>query len=198
MRKGKFITFINVLLVIATVVTLIVAINLTWMKTILESSQGDIQSKYTLWKCRLEGSFGGILVDQKIDLSDLCGWFEDESNIFCAVYKSSVLVMYLTFTGFAISVFNLVITLTFACCVNGGTKCFKASSIILSFLTFCLYLGSLVQYSVRVSGEGNVKYQSGWGIYLMGCVISLVSVVLSTFSSNVSTYVFLSEEFEIK
>lgn len=197
-RKGKLITFINVLLIIFTVVVLLVSVNLEWLKSDLNSSLGNVEAKFTLWDCRLNGMYGGMAVDETIQLSDMCEWLGGGDNVFCKVYNSSVLLLYLSLAGLITTVFNIVVTLTFACCVNGGTTCFRICGTVMSFLAFGFYAGSFIQYSVRVEDAFDVGYHSGWILYLIGCVLSLVSVVLAVFSSNVSTYVFPSEEFEIK
>ena len=195
-RRGKLITFINVILIIFTVVILLVSVNLQWMKSNVKSSLGNIDSKFTLWDCKMNGSYGGMIIDESIKLSDMCEWLGDNNNAFCKVYNSSCLLLYLGLAALIMTVFNVVVIFTFTCCVTGGTTCFKVCGIIMSFLTFGLYLGSLIQYSIRVSNAFDVTFSSGWGIYLLGCILSLVSVVLAVFSSNVSTYVFLSEDFE--
>lgn len=198
LRKGKLITFINVLLIIFTAVVLLVAVNLEWLKSDLKTSLGIINYKFTLWDCKLDGVYGGMIVDENIKLSDMCEWLGGGDNVFCKVYDSSALLLYLMLAGLIVMVFNIVVTLTFACCVNGGSMCFKVCGVMMSFLTFGLYLGSFVQYSVRASDAFDVDYHAGWGLYLVGCVLSFVSFILAMFSSNVSTYVFPSEEFEIR
>ena len=218
MRRGKAIALVNTLLIVITLIIMSTSLWIVWISSTLETELGIIESDISLRKYKFHTVSGGRLIKKSVMLYDACELSTDplavaaaSDNVtakgtannpisetkLCKLYKDSIVLQCLTVTGIVFIVINTVVVITFLLFVKKGTICFKICTVVFSVLSFILFFWAFVEYSVRASKMDDVKYKAGWIMYLIGTIFSVASIVLSAFSSNNTSYIFLSGDFQI-
>ena len=214
-RAGRVIGIINIFVIIATIVFLGSTYSCYWLNSSVTTTTGKVKSEITLRDYRFTIETMGVEIQKVVKLSEAC---REDSNVnanlyttstnatttttaatnestydkkLCKLYKGSLVVTILTAIGFVVSVINLILIISLLTCVNVHAQVFKFVTVFFSLGCFCLYLGSIVSYSLIASDINDVKHCIGWIIYIVGCVLAVISLNLSILTSNNKGYVTL-------
>ena len=216
-RKGQITGVINIIVIIVTMAFLISTYFCYWLNSTVTTTTGKVKSDITLHDYRFTIETLGTEIRSVVKLSEACREDAETANLspyyeyravntltagntvkastydakLCKLYKESLVVIVLTAVGLVVSVVNLVLIVGLLTCVNAHAQVVKGVTVFLSLGCFCLYLGSIVSYSLVAADINDVKHCVGWIIYLIGCVFSVISLNLSILTSGNKGYVTL-------